>query len=87
MIDELTAEPEIGKVYMGTAVKIAEYGAFVNIMPGVDGLCHISELDDSRVRQVTDIVQEGDKVPVKVLEIDRQGKIRLSRRAAIAEEK
>jgi polyribonucleotide nucleotidyltransferase len=69
---------------MGTVVRIADYGAFVNILPGTDGLVHVSELDSQRVQNVSDIVQEGDVIPVKVLEIDRQGKIRLSRKAAIA---
>jgi polyribonucleotide nucleotidyltransferase len=84
LIAELTAEPEVGKVYMGTVVKIVEFGAFVNIMPGCDGLLHISEIDNKRIQRVTDVLQEGDQVPVKVLEIDRSGKIRLSRKAAMA---
>ena len=83
MVRGLTAEPEIGKIYMGTVEKIADYGAFVEIMPGTTGLCHISELDAERVRFTADICQEGDQIPVKVLEIDRSGKIRLSRRAAL----
>jgi polyribonucleotide nucleotidyltransferase len=83
MIRDLTEEAEIGKVYMGTVARIEDYGAFVTIMPGTDGLCHISELDHQRVRAVRDIVQEGDQIPVKVLEIDRSGKIRLSRKAAL----
>jgi polyribonucleotide nucleotidyltransferase len=84
LINGLTAEPEVNKVYMGTVVKIVEFGAFVNIMPGCDGLLHISEIDNKRINRVTDVLQEGDQVPVKVLEIDRSGKIRLSRRAAMA---
>ncbi|MBP7843557.1 MAG: polyribonucleotide nucleotidyltransferase [Proteobacteria bacterium] len=84
LIANLTAEPEVGKVYMGTVVKIVEFGAFVNIMPGCDGLLHISEIDNNRINRVTDVLQDGDQVPVKVLEIDRSGKIRLSRRAALA---
>ncbi|MBS1984223.1 MAG: polyribonucleotide nucleotidyltransferase [Bdellovibrionales bacterium] len=83
MIRDLTEEPEIGRVYMGTVVRIQEYGAFVEIRPGVDGLCHVSELDHKRVQNVRDIIQEGDQIPVKVLEVDRQGKIRLSRKAAL----
>ncbi len=83
MVRGLTAEPEIGKIYMGTVEKIADYGAFVEIMPGTTGLCHISELDKERVARTADICQEGDQIPVKVLEIDRSGKIRLSRRAAL----
>ncbi len=83
MIRNLTEEAVIGKVYMGTVVRIADYGAFVEIMPGTDGLVHVSELDHTRVQSVQDIVQEGDQIPVKVLDIDRQGKIRLSRKAAL----
>lgn len=86
MIAALTEEPVVGKVYMGTVVRIADYGAFVNIMPGTDGLVHVSELDHKRVQHVTDIVQEGDQIPVKILEIDRSGKIRLSRKAALPQE-
>lgn len=83
MIKDLTEEAEIGKIYMGKVVRIADFGAFVEIKPGTDGLVHISELDYERVARVTDILQEGDEVPVKVLEIDRSGKIRLSRKAAL----
>jgi polyribonucleotide nucleotidyltransferase len=83
MVRDLTAEPEVGKIYMGTVEKIAEYGAFVEIMPGTTGLCHISELDAQRVKQTSDVCREGDQIPVKVLEIDRSGKIRLSRKAAL----
>jgi len=83
MIRGLTEEAVVGKIYMGTVVRIADCGAFVNILPGTDGLCHVSELDHNRVQFVADVVQEGDQIPVKVLEIDRQGKIRLSRKAAI----
>jgi len=81
MIAEITMEPEIGAVYEGTVVKIMDFGAFVQIMPGVDGLVHISQLADYRVVKVTDIVNVGDKLMVKVLEITREGKIRLSRKA------
>mgnify|MGYP000960616949 CR=1 FL=1 len=83
MIRQLTEEAEIGKIYMGTVVRLADFGCFVEIMPGTDGLVHISELDHKRVQYVADVVQEGDQIPVKVLDIDRQGKIRLSRRAAL----
>jgi polyribonucleotide nucleotidyltransferase len=83
MIKDLTEEAEIGKIYMGKVVRIADFGAFVEIKPGTDGLVHISELDHKRVAKVTDVLREGDVVPVKVLEIDRSGKIRLSRKAAL----
>ncbi len=85
MVQEITAEAEVGKIYKGTVRKIMDFGAFVEILPGTDGLVHISQLAPERVRQVTDILKEGDEVLVKVLEIDRQGKIRLSRKEALAE--
>jgi len=86
LIRSYTAEAEIGKIYLGTVVKTVDFGAFVAIMPGTEGLCHISELAEGRVRQTEDVVKEGDKVMVKVLGIDRQGKIKLSRRAALEEQ-
>ncbi len=84
-VNELTAEPEIGKLYTGVVQKVVDFGAFVQIMPGVDGLVHISELENKRVEKVTDVLKEGDTVTVKVLEIDQRGKIRLSRKAAMQE--
>jgi polyribonucleotide nucleotidyltransferase len=85
VIRELTAEVEIGKIYKGVVQKIVDFGAFVEIMPGTDGLVHISELENQRVNKVTDILNEGDEVMVKVLNVDERGKIRLSRKAALAE--
>lgn len=85
IIERLTETPEIGKIYEGTVRRIEGYGAFVEILPGSDGLIHISELAPYRVREVTDIVQEGDSVEVKVINIDEQGKVRLSRKAVIME--
>jgi polyribonucleotide nucleotidyltransferase len=85
MIEHLTAVPEIGKHYTGTVRRVEGYGAFVEIMPGVDGLVHVSELAPYRVREVTDIVKEGDEMTVKVINIDDQGKVRLSRKAVIME--
>ncbi len=82
-IKELTMEPEIGVVYDGTVVKIMDFGAFVQILPGRDGLVHISQLADHRVAKVTDVVKEGDSLKVKVLEISRDGKIRLSHKAVL----
>jgi polyribonucleotide nucleotidyltransferase len=70
---------------MGTVKKIMEFGAFVEIFPGTEGLVHISELEKTRVRKVTDVLNEGDQVLVKCLEIDKQGKIRLSRKQALGE--
>jgi polyribonucleotide nucleotidyltransferase len=83
IIQEITAEAEVGQVYHGKVKKIMDFGAFVEILPGTDGLIHISELAHYRVKAVTDILKEGDEVMVKVLEVDRQGKIRLSRKALI----
>jgi polyribonucleotide nucleotidyltransferase len=87
MIEDLTKEPEVGAVYEGTVVKIMDFGAFVQIMPGTDGLVHISQLAHHRVTKVSDIVKEGDTLKVKVLEISRDGKIRLSHKAVLEEEK
>ena len=83
LIKEITAEAEIGKVYHGKVKKIMDFGAFVEIIPGTDGLVHISELAYERVKAVTDILKEGDELDVKVLDVDRQGKIRLSRKALL----
>ncbi len=85
MVQRIVAEAEIGKIYKGTVRKIVEFGAFVEILPGTDGLVHISQLAPERVRKVSDVLKEGDEVMVKVLEIDRQGKIRLSRKEALEE--
>lgn len=85
MIQRITAEPEIGKIYRGTVRKIMDFGAFVEIFPGTDGLVHISQLSQERVMRVSDVLKEGDEVMVKVLEIDKQGKIRLSRKEALEE--
>ena len=81
----LTAEAEVGKIYRGTVRRVVDFGAFVEIMPGTDGLVHISQLANERVRQVTDVVKEGDVIDVKVLEVDKSGKIRLSRKEALRE--
>ncbi|MDB5038104.1 MAG: pnp [Bacteriovoracaceae bacterium] len=85
LIEALTGEVEVGRVYDGTVRKLMDFGAFVNIAPGTDGLVHISELQDGRVNRVEDVLKEGDRCLVKVLEIDRQGRIRLSRKQALAE--
>ena len=82
LINRVTAEAEIGKIYKGTVRKIVDFGAFVEILPGTDGLVHISQLGPGRVRRVSDVLREGDEIMVKVLDIDRQGKIRLSQREA-----
>ncbi len=83
LIRGLVAEAEIGKIYKGKVRKIMDFGAFVEILPGCDGLVHISQLANERVANVRDVLNEGDEVMVKVLEIDSQGKIRLSRKAAL----
>ena len=80
MISRLTEEVEVGKIYMGTVRKIMDFGAFVEVLPGTDGLVHISQLAHHRVKAVSDEVAEGDQIMVKVLEIDRQGKDRKSTR-------
>lgn len=85
MINELFQEAEVGKLYMGKVVKILDFGAFVEIFPGTDGLLHISQIDRERVNKVTDVLSEGEEVLVKVLEVDERGKIRLSRKAALGE--
>jgi polyribonucleotide nucleotidyltransferase len=82
-IKRLTQEPEVGQLYMGRVVRVTDFGAFAEILPNVDGLIHISQLDHKRVRKVTDVVNEGDEVLVKVIEIDKDGRIRLSRKAAL----
>jgi len=86
IIKELTQEAEVGKVYMSTVKKITDFGAFCEILPGTDGLLHISEMSDKRVEKVTDLLREGDEVLVKVVGIDRQGKIRLSRKEALSQQ-
>jgi len=86
-IEAIVQEAEVGATYEGTVRKIMDFGAFVEIFPGTDGLVHISQLDFKRVNRVTDVLKEGDKVLVKVLEVDRDGKIRLSRKAVLEEQK
>jgi polyribonucleotide nucleotidyltransferase len=85
MIQDLTQEAEIGRLYLGNVRKITDFGAFVEIFPGTDGLIHISELANRRVAKVTDVLQEGDEVLVKVIGVEK-GKIRLSRKEALADE-
>jgi polyribonucleotide nucleotidyltransferase len=84
MIRDITATAEIGKTYLGTVVRIAEFGAFVEIFPGTDGLLHISEIAEQRIRSVRDALKEGDQVMVKVLAIEGN-KVRLSRKALLKE--
>lgn len=83
MIRSVTSDPEVGAIYLGVVKKIMDFGAFVEIKPGTEGLCHISQLDNARVERTEDVCKEGDEMLVKVLEIDRQGKIKLSRKEAL----
>lgn len=86
IINQIVEEPEAGKIYEGKITRIADFGAFIEIIPGTEGLCHISELEHFRVRHVEDVVKMGDVIQVKCLEVDPSGKIRLSRKALIAKE-
>jgi polyribonucleotide nucleotidyltransferase len=86
IISDLTATPEIGKTYKGKVVRIAEFGAFVEIFPGTDGLLHISEISEARIRTVRDELTEGDQILVKVVGLEGN-KIKLSRRAVLREQK
>ncbi len=81
LIEQITADVEVGKVYEGKVAKLMDFGAFVTILPGKDGLVHISQISDERVENVSDKLSEGDVIKVKVLEIDKQGRIRLSMKA------
>lgn len=81
MIEDIVREPEVGEIYEGTVVKIMDFGAFVNILPGKDGLVHISQLDKKRVNKVEEVVHVGDTVRVKLVEIDKQGRLNLSMKA------
>jgi polyribonucleotide nucleotidyltransferase len=84
MVQALTQEAEVGRIYLGTVRKITDFGAFVELFPGTDGLVHISELSDKRVKSVDEVIKEGEEVLVKVVSVDRAGKIRLSRKEALA---
>ncbi len=86
-IEDITAEVEVGKIYQGRVAKLMDFGAFVTILPGKDGLVHISQISDERVENVSDKLSEGDMIEVKVLEVDRQGRIRLSMKAVNEEVK
>jgi polyribonucleotide nucleotidyltransferase len=78
LIEEITAEAEVGAVYTGTVARIVDFGAFVNILPGKDGLVHISQIANERVENVSDHLKEGQEVQVKVLDVDQRGRIKLS---------
>jgi polyribonucleotide nucleotidyltransferase len=87
MIKGLTQEVEVGGLYSGKVKKVLNFGAIVEIYPGTDGLVHISQLEETHVKEVTDVLKEGDEVLVKVIDVDPQGRIRLSRKAALREMK
>ncbi|MFY7929884.1 MAG: polyribonucleotide nucleotidyltransferase [Oligoflexus sp.] len=82
-IRAITADPEVGAIYLGLIKKVVDFGAFVEIRPGLEGLLHISQLENRKVDRVTDVVQEGEQVLVKIIDVDRQGKIKLSRKDAL----
>jgi polyribonucleotide nucleotidyltransferase len=83
LIQGITREAEVGQIYMGTVRKIMDFGAFVEIFPGTDGLLHISQISEKRIAKVTDELQEGDQVLVKVLDVDQNGRIKLSHKEAV----
>jgi polyribonucleotide nucleotidyltransferase len=85
MIEGIAADPEIGRIYEGVVKNTTTFGAFVEILPGVEGLCHISELEDGRTERTEDVVNSGDVVRVKLLAVDERGRLKLSRRAAMTQ--
>ena len=85
-VEALTEEIKVGKIYQGTVSSIKDFGAFIEIVPGKDGLCHISELSDGYVKSVHDVCKEGDKMAVKVIAVDEQNRVKLSRKAVLAEQ-
>jgi polyribonucleotide nucleotidyltransferase len=87
IIRELTAEAELGRTYLGKVVRIVNFGAFVEVLPGVEGLLHISEIAEQRINEVRDELDDGQEILVKVIEIDGQGRVRLSRKAVLREQR
>ena len=87
MIRDLTATAEVGKTYLGKVVKVVDFGAFVEIMPGMEGLLHISEYAEHRIRDMHDECKAGDQILVKVINVDSQNKIKLSRKAVLRDQK
>jgi polyribonucleotide nucleotidyltransferase len=85
-IEAMTEEIKVGRVYMGTVSSVKDFGAFIEIAPGKDGLCHISELSSGFVKNVTDICKPGDKMEVKVIAVDEQNRVKLSRKAVLNEQ-
>jgi polyribonucleotide nucleotidyltransferase len=87
LVEEIAATAEVGKTYLGKVMKVVDFGAFVEILPGTEGLLHISEIADRHIHDIRDEIRMGDKILVKVLNIDGQNKIKLSRRAVIDEQR
>jgi polyribonucleotide nucleotidyltransferase len=85
MVEAIVKEPEVGRIYEGPVKNITTFGAFIEIMPGTEGLCHISEIAEGRVEKTEDVLKKGEIVKVKLLSIDEKGRLRLSRKAAMAE--
>jgi polyribonucleotide nucleotidyltransferase len=85
IIKGITKEVEVGTVYLGTVRRVVDFGAIVEILPGVDGLVHVSQLSDTYIKKVSDVVKEGDQISVKVIEVEQNGRIRLSRKAVLKE--
>ena len=85
IIKGIVAEAEVGKIYMGKVKRIMDFGAFVEIFPGTEGLLHISQISEKRIAKVTDVLSEGDEVLVKVIEVDKMGRVRLSKKEAVSE--
>ncbi|MCK5410730.1 MAG: S1 RNA-binding domain-containing protein, partial [Gemmatimonadetes bacterium] len=83
MVEAIVEEPEVGRIYEGVVKNTTTFGAFVEIIPGVEGLCHISELEEGRTENTEDVVKPGDVVQVKLLSVDDRGRLKLSRRAAM----
>ena len=86
LVEEITAEAEVGAVYTGTVARIVDFGAFINILPGKDGLVHISQIAAERVENVSDHLKEGEEVRVKVLDVDQRGRIKLSIKELLEDE-
>jgi len=87
MIAAIVQEPEIGRIYEGVVKSTTTFGAFIEILPGVEGLCHISELQEGRTERTEDVLKKGDTTKVKLLSIDEKGRLRLSRKAVLQEQK
>ena len=87
MIELVTEEVKIGRIYTGRVISIKDFGAFIELTPGTDGLCHISELSDGYIKRVNDVCEIGDTLKVKVIAVDDQGRVKLSRKQILIEEK